>query len=136
MNVALNSLWTNTNNYIGTKITEGLTPLQRKVVLFATAFFALAAVGYVFYKICCKYPPQIEVIDPKEKGKPKEMDKPVQAKEQSKNDQADQPDFISELSEKKPLDAEKPLDPGKSMLKRLFLPQQTLLSRTPISSAL
>ena len=87
MNVTLNSLWANTNNYIRTKFAEGLTPLQRKVALFATAFFALAAVGYVFYKICCKYPSQIEVIDPKEKGKPQH------AKEQNKNNQVDQPDL-------------------------------------------
>ena len=69
MNVSLNGLWTNTNNYIRTKITEGLTPLEKKVVLIATAFFALAAVGYLFYRFCCKYPPQIEVTDPKEKSK-------------------------------------------------------------------
>ena len=86
MNVSLNGLWANANNYIRTKIAEGLTPLQRKVALFATAFFALAAVGYVFYKICYKYPTEIEVIDPQEKGKPEH----VKVKEESKNEQVAQ----------------------------------------------
>ena len=107
MNISLNGLWTNTNNYIRTKIAEGLTPLQKKVALLATAFFALAAVGYLFYQFCCKNPSQTKVIDPKEK------DKPVQVTEQSKNNQEDQPTSPSELSEKGPLDAEKPLDPEK-----------------------
>ena len=62
MNISLDSLWSNTNNFIRTKITEGFTPLQTKVALFAAAFFALAAVGYVIYKCCFKYPPQIEAI--------------------------------------------------------------------------
>ena len=100
MNVSLNGLWANANNYIRTKIAEGLTPLQRKVALFATAFFALAAVGYVFYKICYKYPTEIEVIDPQEKGKP-EL---VKVKEESKNEQVAQSPSPSELDDKEPLD--------------------------------
>ncbi len=48
MNVSLNGLWTNTNNYIRSKITEGLTPLEKKVALIAAAYFALAAVCYIF----------------------------------------------------------------------------------------
>ena len=70
MDISLNSLWTNTNNLIRTKFTEGFTPLQRKVALFAAAFFALAAVGYVIYKSCFKFVPQIEAVQPKEKKKP------------------------------------------------------------------
>ena len=99
MNVSLNGLWANTNNYIRTKIAEGLTPLQRKVALFATAFFALAAVGYVFYKICYKYPTEIEVIDPQEKGKP-EL---VKVKEESKNEQVAPFPSPSKLDDKEPL---------------------------------
>ena len=38
MNVSLNRLWTNTNNYIKTKITESLTPLEKKVALIAPLF--------------------------------------------------------------------------------------------------
>ena len=82
MNVSLNGLWTNTNNYIRTKITEGLTPLEKKVALIAAAFFALAAVCYLFYRFC-KYPPQIEVTDPKEKSKTEHV------KEQNENKQVD-----------------------------------------------
>ena len=100
MNVSLNGLWANTNNYIRTRIAEGLTPLQRKVALFATAFFALAAVGYVFYKICYKYPTEIEVIDPQEEDKP-EL---VKVKEESKNQQVAQSPSPSELDDKDPLD--------------------------------
>ena len=102
MNVSLNGLWANTSNYIRTKIAEGLTPLQRKVALFATAFFALAAVGYVFYKICYKYPTEIEVIDPQEKGKPEH----VKVKEESKNEQ------VAPFPSPSKLDDMEPLDPG------------------------
>ena len=84
MNVSLNGLWANTNNYIRTKITEGLTPLEKKVALIAAAFFALAAVNYLFYRFC-KYPPQIEVTDPKEKNKTEHV------KEQNENEQVDHP---------------------------------------------
>ena len=101
MNVSLNGLWANANNYIRTKIAEGLTPLQRKVALFATAFFALAAVGYVFYKICYKYPTEIEVIDPQEKGKPEH----VKVKEESKNEQVAPFPSPSELDDQEPLDS-------------------------------
>ena len=52
MNISLSSLWINTTSFIRTKLAEGFTPLQRKVALFAAAFFALAAVGYVIYKSC------------------------------------------------------------------------------------
>ena len=75
MSISLNNLWTNTNNFIRTKLAEGFTPLQRKVALFAAAFFALAAIGYVIYKSCFNYPPQIEAIDPKEKNKPVEIER-------------------------------------------------------------
>ena len=98
MNVSLNGLWTNTNNYIRTKITEGLTPLEKKVALIAAAFFALAAVCYLFYRFC-KYPPQIEVTDPKEKSKTEHV------KEQNENEQVDTSPYPSELDEKGSLDA-------------------------------
>ena len=52
MNVALNRFWDNTNNYVRTKITEGLTPLEKKVVIIAAAFFAFATVGYLVYQFC------------------------------------------------------------------------------------
>ena len=126
MNVSLNSLWANANNYIRTKIAEGLTPLQRKVALFATAFFALAAVGYVFYKICCKYPTQIEVIDPKEKGKPEH----VKVKEENKNEQIAQSPSPSELDE------EEPLDPGEVNAEEIVPSSAALQSIMPISSVL
>ena len=58
----------------------------------------MAAVGYLFYKFC-KYPPQIEVTDPKEKGKPEHV------KEQNENKQVDQSPDPSELDEKESLDA-------------------------------
>ena len=80
MNISLNGLWTNTNNFIRTKIAEGLTPLEKKVALIAAAFFALAAVGYLFFQFCRKYPSQIDVIDPKGK------DKPVHVSEPGKNE--------------------------------------------------
>ena len=99
MNVTLNSLCANTNNYIGTKFVAGLTPLEKKAALIAAAFFALAAVGYLFYQFCCKYPYQKETFDPKEKVKP------AQASEHSKNNQEDQPDFHSKLSEEVPSEA-------------------------------
>ena len=68
MNVSLNTLWTNTNNYIRTKFTEGLTPLEKKVALIAAAFFALAAVAYLFYQFFG--PSQTAVIFPNGKNKP------------------------------------------------------------------
>ena len=98
MNVSLNGLWANTNNYIRTKITEGLTPLEKKVALIAAAFFALAAVGYLFYQFC-KYSPQIEATDPKEKSKTEHV------KEQNENEQVDLSPDPSELDEKESLDA-------------------------------
>ena len=106
MIILLSGLLNNTNNLISTKFTEGFTPLQRKVALFAAVFFALAAVGYVIYKSCFKYTPQIKAIDLKEKKEP------VETKEQNKSHQAEQYDVDSEASEKKslskePLDAEK-----------------------------
>ena len=106
MNISLNGLWTYTNNFIRAKFAEGLTPLQRKVALIAAAFFALAAVGYLCYQFCRKYP------NPKEPFDPKEKDKPVKTTEQRKNNQVDQSDSTSESSENDPLDAKKPLDPG------------------------
>ena len=98
MNVSLNGLWTNTDNYIRTKITEGLTPLEKKVALIAAAFFALAAVGFLFYRFC-KYPPQIEATNPKEKSKTEHV------KEQNENKQVDLSPDPSELDEKGSLDA-------------------------------
>ena len=98
MNVSLNGLWTNTNNYIRTKFIEGLTPLEKKVAFVAAAFFALAAVGYLFYRFC-KYPHQIEATDPKEKNKTEHV------KEQNENEQVDLSPDPSELDEKESLDA-------------------------------
>ena len=98
MNVSLSGLWANTNTYIRTKITEGLTPLEKKVVLIATAFFALAAVCYLFYRLY-KYPPQTEVTDPKEKSKTEHV------KEQNENKQIDLSPYPSEFDEKGSLDA-------------------------------
>ena len=54
MNISLNGLWTNTNNFIGTKITESLTPIQKKVAIIAISIFALAAVVYLFKQFVCK----------------------------------------------------------------------------------
>ena len=54
MNISLNGLWTNTNNIIGTKITESLTPIQKKVAIIAISIFALAAVVYLFMQFVCK----------------------------------------------------------------------------------
>ena len=98
MNVSLNGLWINTNNYIRTKITEGLTPLEKKVALIAAAFFALVTVCFLFYRFC-KYPPQIEITDPKEKSKTEHV------KEQNENEQVDTSPDPSEIDEKGSLDA-------------------------------
>ena len=54
MNISLNGLWTNTNILIGTKITESLTPIQKKIAIIAIAIFALAAVVYLFKQFVCK----------------------------------------------------------------------------------
>ncbi len=54
MNISLNAFWTNTNNFIGTKITESLTPIQKKVAIIAISIFALAAVVYLFTQFVCK----------------------------------------------------------------------------------
>ena len=52
--ISLNGLWTNTNNFLGTKITESLTPIQKKVAIIAISIFALAAVVYLFTQFVCK----------------------------------------------------------------------------------
>ena len=54
MNISLNAFWTNTNNFIGTKITESLTPIQKKVAIIAISIFALATVVYLFKQFICK----------------------------------------------------------------------------------
>ncbi len=54
MDISLNGLWTNDNNFIRTKIIESLTPIQKKVVIIAISIFALAAVGYLIYRIVAK----------------------------------------------------------------------------------
>ena len=128
MSISLNSLLTNANYFIGTKFTEGFTPLQRKVAFLAGAFFALAAVGYVIYKSCFKYPPQIEAIDTKQQNKP------VETKEQNKGHQADQYDSLNQL--KRPLGCGRRSTAAKSRLKGLFLPQSTLQSTMLINSVL
>ena len=67
MNISLNGLWTNTNNFIGTKITESLTPIQKKVAIIAISIFALAAVVYLFKQFVCKNLANTESNDSKDK---------------------------------------------------------------------
>lgn len=57
MNISLTGLG---NNAIGTKLAELLTPLERKVAIVAIAIFALAAVGFLFYRFYPYKKPQKE----------------------------------------------------------------------------
>ena len=65
MNISLRALWTNINNYVGTKIADGLTPLQKKVALFAIAYIAAVTAGYLFYRCFCHKAEPIEKSDQK-----------------------------------------------------------------------
>jgi len=54
MSVSLNTLWTNTYHFISAKISEGLTPMEKKVTMVAITYFALATLGYFIFS-CLQY---------------------------------------------------------------------------------
>lgn len=65
MNVSFNGLWTHANHYIGTRITENLNPLDKKVAIIAISILTLAAaVAYLFYQFCCAYSSHTDAVSP------------------------------------------------------------------------
>lgn len=54
MSVSLSGLWTNSYNFVRGKISEGLTPKEKTVAIVVIAYFALAAVGYLFWRCLCQ----------------------------------------------------------------------------------
>lgn len=50
MNISLNILWSNSYQYVKSKISDGLSPMEKKVAMIAIAYFSLAALGYFVYR--------------------------------------------------------------------------------------
>ena len=68
MDVTLYGLYNITSNYIRTKIGEGLTPPQKKVVVFATAYFLLAIFVYFVFRCFWQTSEQTSSPDDRRKG--------------------------------------------------------------------
>lgn len=54
MNISVNGLFTNCYNYISSRLST-LSPLQKKVAIFAVAYFSCATAGYFIYRLYCFY---------------------------------------------------------------------------------
>lgn len=63
MDIKVSGIWTNSYNFVKNKITDGLTPLERKVVMAFAAFLALATVGFLCYACYRKLTQKVTTSD-------------------------------------------------------------------------